>query len=100
MNTQNCGTCEHYDPVIRGVKETKWGWCVKNSTYPNKEGPGQLFPTEAKRAASGAMPEPYIVRKEQIMPNCALYTIRRARPSKQELVAKLLSDSQGKTVLR
>lgn len=100
MNTKNCGTCEHYDPVIRGTKETKWGWCVKKSTYPAKEGPGQVFPAGVKRAEGAAEAEPCIVRNSEIVPNCPIYTIRRARPTKQDLVARLLTDSRGKTVLR
>lgn len=100
MTTKTCGSCEHYDPVLRGTKETKWGWCAKKSVYPAKEGPGQLFPVGVKRVEGGALAEPCIVRKEQIVPNCPVYTIRKVRPSKQELVDKLLHNNKGKTVLR
>jgi hypothetical protein len=100
MNISNCGGCEHFDPVIRGTKPTPWGWCVKNSTYPAKEGPGQVFPPGVKRVTGAERPAPHIVRKEQIVPNCTLYLIRTAKPTKQELMAKLLSDANGKVILR
>ncbi len=100
MNTSKCGTCENFDQVIRGIKPTTWGWCVKKSTYPYKEGPGQVFPTGAIRAEPGEHAQPCIVRKTEVMTNCTLYTIRQTKANKQELVAKLLSDSTGRVILR
>lgn len=92
-NNKACDTCEYFDPVLKGkhgkTVETIWGWCAKKSLYPTKEGQGQIFPPGVKRANEGEMPKPVIIRKGQVVSNCTLYQVRKTKPSKKDLVAKL-----------
>ena len=74
MNAQPCGKCRHYD-VIKGprFKSTGFGRCVPRSIYPTKEGPGQRFPPNAKRAAEGTMPQIEAVRETDTVPTCTQF---------------------------
>ena len=92
MNDQPCETCNHFDPILRGNpagghKETNSAWCSKRSVYPFKEGPGQVFPDGVARVESGAtLAKPFIVKKGQIESTCKMYQLKRARPSKAQLL--------------
>lgn len=104
FNDKPCDTCEHYDPVMRGrsagggLKETNWAWCAKRSKYPSKEGPGQKFPAGVERAEAGAMAEPCIVRKGQVVTNCRTYAERSAKLSKADLLKQLQEKTGGRIV--
>ena len=99
LNNKNCGACNNFDPVLRGTKDTSWGWCASKSEYPATEGPGQIFPLGVKRVEAGVPAKPFIVKKNQVVTNCTVFLAKKAQLSKQDLVNKLLS-ANGKTVLR
>lgn len=90
-NTKSCGTCEHYDPILRGMKSTANGWCVKKSVYPHQDSPGQVTPPSAIRVSSPEEPaKPCIVQGAGIQAGCTLYMIRRNKSSKQDLLAQAM----------
>jgi hypothetical protein len=99
INTNKCDQCEHFDPVLRGTKNTPWGWCAKLSDYPATAGPGQIHPTGVKHVTAGEPAKPFIVRRGQIVENCTLFLARRQQASKADLVNKLLTKN-GKVVLK
>lgn len=72
MNTVKCGDCKFYDPLVSGhVKRPAHGWCAARSTYPMKEGPGQVFPPGVKRMTSEGKPsKPFIVTGAGIVETC------------------------------
>lgn len=104
-NDKPCDTCEHFDPVMRGqaakggYRETAWGWCAKKSKYPAQEGPGQRFPSGVQRVAPGALAEPVIVKKGQVVQNCKKFQRRTVRPNKAELLRQLQEKTQGKVIV-
>lgn len=82
MNKLVCGLCRYYDPILSsGEKETKRGMCSLRSIYPSHEGPGQVFPTGVRRAKTGDLAEPFIVKKDQLIAPC-----EDARPSRSNPV--------------
>ncbi len=95
INKNPCGTCEHFDPVLRGrtgpggTRPTAWGWCAKRSTYPAYQGPGQHFPAGVKRAEAGELAAPYIIRPEQVVGHCTMHESRTRGLSKQDLLKQL-----------
>lgn len=102
LNTNKCGGCQNYDPVMRGtnrgVRETDWAWCAKHSVYPHKEGPGQLFPVGIKRLseADAAKPaRPKIVRKDVIVCNCTHFQPKAVALSKEALLQQLKDQKHG-----
>jgi len=99
LNNKNCGACNNFDIVLRGIKETSWGWCSRKSEYPATEGPGQIFPLGVKRVAANEPAKPFMVKKAQVVTNCAIFVTKKVQVSKQDLVNKLLS-ANGKVVLR
>lgn len=99
INNHKCDQCEHFDPVLRGTKNTPWGWCAKRSEYAATEGPGQVFPLNVKRVAIGELAKPFMVRRGQVVENCTFYLARKQQVSKAELINKLLT-KQGRVVLK
>lgn len=90
MNTKRCSECEHYDPVLRGMKPTKYGWCVKRSLYPYADSQGQITPSHATRVARPEDPaKPHLVEGNAVVAHCTLFQIRRAKPTKAELMSKV-----------
>lgn len=77
MSDRPCATCHHYDPIVRGVKPTKLGWCVKLSLYPAEDSPGQLTPANAKRVAPGEPAKPYLVKGALPKPGCVHYIAKK-----------------------
>jgi hypothetical protein len=92
MNTKTCDSCNHYDPILRGLhtgghRETSAAWCAKRSVYPMKEGPGQVFPEGVDRVANrGDLAKPFIVRKGQVETACQLYQVKKQKLSKSDLL--------------
>ena len=72
INTMQCGLCQHFDAIL-GPREgrSRRGRCAKRSVYPEKEGPGQVFPAGVRRAGPGEAVDIYIVRKDQVVSMCA-----------------------------
>lgn len=93
FNDKPCDTCDYFDPVLRGtnkgVRSTKWGWCAKNSVYPTRENPGQVFPAGVKRAAVGERAKPVIVKVGQVVTQCTLYSIKKVKKSKADLMREM-----------
>lgn len=86
-NTKTCGTCDHFDPVVRGMKETQWGWCVKKSVYPKHDSAGQVTPPNAVRADhADDLAKPFMVQKVTVRPECVLYAITKKKPTKADLL--------------
>jgi hypothetical protein len=95
INSKSCGDCANYDPILKGkngagVVETKRGRCVKFSTYPHKEGPGQKFPPNAVRVDNpGDLASVKVVEKTQIVPGCKFWAQKREAPTKAGLRKKV-----------
>lgn len=68
-----CNTCQHYDPIVRGVKIGRHGRCVVKSTYPAVEQKGQVFPPNAVRAEPDTLAQPHVVVGAETVPGCAEY---------------------------
>ncbi len=86
-NKNMCGECDHFDPVIRGMKETQWGWCSKKSVYPHKDAPGQVSPKGVARVENPEdLAKPHMVQKKDVKKGCTLYTIKKKKPTKAELL--------------
>lgn len=99
-NKHPCSTCQYFDPVLRGTKSTKWGWCTRKSVYPLKEGPGQVFPPGVQRVENAEEPaRPFLVQGQQIIIACMLYAPKKAARTKKELT-EALTKKDGKVVLR
>lgn len=91
MNTKTCGDCEHYDPILRGTRPTPRGWCAKKSVYPYMDSPGQVTPQGVQRVPNPEDPaKPVIVEQRQVKADCTLFTVRRSKMSKADLIAKAL----------
>ncbi len=89
QNTHPCSACAHYDSILRGVKPTADGWCVKRSLYPYIDSPGQRTPLGAVRVTDpAARAKPHIVQGAQVQPNCLTFTPRKSKLSKDELLAR------------
>jgi hypothetical protein len=103
LNSNKCGTCDFFDPIMRGtnksVRETNHGWCAKKSIYPRKEGPGQMFPAGVARMETDEPAKPFIVRVDQVVSNCKEFVGKRVKPSKEALLKKL-QEQGGKQVLK
>lgn len=99
LNNNKCDQCDHFDAVLRGTKNTPWGWCAKRSEYPANEGPGQIFPAGVQRVEAGEPAKPFIVRRGQTVENCTTFLTRRQRATKADLINKLLTEN-GKVVLK
>ena len=88
-NTRPCKECEHYDPILRGMQETRQGWGGRKSLYPAKDSPGQVTPAHAVRVSDPDAPaQPHIVQGLDILPGCTLFQPRKQKLSKAELLAK------------
>lgn len=104
FNKKPCETCEHYDPVMRGVpakggvRETTWAWCAVKSKYAAKEGPGQKYPDGVQRVAEGELAEPYMVRRGQVVSNCTTYAERSLKVSKSDLLKQLQDKTGGRII--
>ncbi len=71
MNKLQCGKCENYDPCLGpGEKHIGVGWCIPQSQYPHKEGPGQVFPAGVSRVAEGELGRPFLVEEDQVIEVC------------------------------
>jgi hypothetical protein len=99
-----CGQCANYDPRLGPkYKDTKRGNCIARAKYPHKEGPGQVFPPNAKRVAKGQLAEPFLVKKDQVVASCEFAKatiIEDAAEAKRKAVLKSMEDEQGNRVLR
>lgn len=88
-NTKPCKECEHYDPILRGMQETRSGWCVKKSLYPHKDSPGQVTPAHAQRVADPIAPaQPHIVEGSGVVAACTDFLGKKQKLTKAELLAK------------
>lgn len=77
-NQLKCRDCTFYDPIRA---DGSHGWCVQKSLYPFKEGPGQRFPTGARRVAStDALAKPVIVRANDVVRAC---TVSKQNPRRR-----------------
>jgi len=100
LNTKTCDTCEHFDPLLRGRRDTKWAWCAKKSVYPMVEGPGQLFPIGVKRVTEATTPaRPKIVQVGQVVANCTVHQERKPKPTKQALLDELQKKLHGRPII-
>ena len=98
-NEMPCGTCVNYDPILgSNDKDTKMGWCVKRSRYPHQEGPGQVFPPNVERVEPGALAQPFIVKKEQVVPQCALAHLSKVDPVAQKRQSQTQTDAKGNRI--
>lgn len=89
MADQPCNTCAHYDPILRGTKPTRLGWCVKKSVYPHTDSPGQVTPANAQRAANpDDLAKPHLVEGTGVQKACMLYTPKQNKPTKADLLSK------------
>jgi hypothetical protein len=75
VNDKPCQRCAHFDRIVLGdgTREARHGWCALGSTYPAKEGPGQVFPLNVKRAAPGALAAPVIVAGDETVTSCTTF---------------------------
>lgn len=74
-NTLPCSSCKHYDPILKGVKPTPRGWCVKKSLYPARDTPGQVTPEGAQRVGPDeTLAKPYIVDAKSVQAACTTHT--------------------------
>lgn len=74
-NTLPCSGCKHYDPILKGMKPTPRGWCVKKSLYPHRDSPGQQTPEGAQRVGPDELlAKPYIVEGKGVQKACTTYT--------------------------
>jgi hypothetical protein len=73
MAEKPCNQCQHYDPINKGAKGGKHGWCAVRSEYPAQEQSGQVFPPGVKRVEEGALAKPHIVEGAKIVKNCQLF---------------------------
>lgn len=75
MATKPCKACKLYDVIIGpGSKPTTHGRCIPRSVYPQKEGPGQVFPPGVKRMEEADKPcKPYIVEGNGIVKTCIMF---------------------------
>lgn len=94
LNDKPCGTCQNFDPVLRGTNKghrpTIWGWCAKRSVYPYAEGPGQKFPAGVRQVQSPEMrAEPFMVKVVEVQGNCTDHAPRMPGLSKADLLKKI-----------
>lgn len=79
MNTQPCGKCAFYDPIMKNIGRGRQApsnsaWCAKKSVYPFMEKDGQSFPDGARRAESISAPAvPVIVHPTQVIASCPFF---------------------------
>jgi hypothetical protein len=73
MADKPCVQCQHYDPIIRGLKTGKHGWCAVKSAYPAAEQPGQIFPPGVARVEPGELARPVIVVGRSVVPGCVQF---------------------------
>lgn len=100
MNDLPCGKCEHYDPILGpGEKHIDRGWCIKKSKYAAIEGPGQVFPPNCVRVAPGALAEPYLVEKDQVITPCPDAREVKHDQAETKQKAQVRTDTDGKRVL-
>ena len=99
VNNKPCGTCEHFDVIIRGKDQTDLAWCAKKSVYPANPGPGQLFPAGVTRAEEPSeLGKPVIVRRKGVVASCDCWMAKN-KPSKEDLL-KALTTSGKKRMLK
>lgn len=76
MNTQPCGKCVFYDPIMKNTGRGRQiasnsAWCAKRSVYPHTEKDGQVFPDGVRRAESTQHAAlPVIVHPNQVVSSC------------------------------
>ena len=70
-----CGSCVNFDPVLPSddARRGRHGWCAAKSTYPAREQQGQTFPAGVKRVPEGTLAKPVIVRRDEVVANCAFF---------------------------
>lgn len=93
-NTNPCGTCRHYDPILHGMKATARGWCAKKSLYPAKDSPGQVTPKGAARVDSGESAKPYLVKRDAVESQCPHFALPKKNMTPTELAAKAFGDKK------
>ena len=80
-NQIKCKDCVYYDCILgRRERKTKRGWCSKKSVYPAQEGPGQTFPLNVRRAATGELGKPVIVIGDAVEKHCKDARLKRGLP--------------------
>ena len=100
MNELTCGKCTNYDPILGpGEKHIGRGWCTKKSKYPAIEGPGQVFPPGVERVAEGALAEPYLVDKTQVIPPCMDAREAKHDQAEEKQKAQVRTDATGNRIL-
>lgn len=100
MNNIPCGNCKRFDPILGpNEKRTRRGMCVPRSTYPHQEGPGQVFPSDARRVSLDEIPKPFIVRREQIVGPCTFAKRADTDPVSEKKKAQLkVTTRKGKRI--
>jgi len=75
VNDKPCQSCAHYDRIVLGdgTKQGRHGWCAIRSIYPAKEGSGQVFPMNVKRAGPGVLASPFIVTGAETVTSCTTF---------------------------
>jgi hypothetical protein len=87
-NTLPCSGCKHYDPILKGMKPTPRGWCVKKSLYPHRDTPGQVTPDGARRVGPDeTLAKPYIVDAASVQTACTTYVAKPPAKTKAGLQA-------------
>lgn len=77
MADKPCGSCRKFDPIIgQRLHRIGYGRCVPRSTYPAREGPGQVFPPGARRASEGAPADAHVVPHDHVATYCTFYEAR------------------------
>ena len=70
-NHSPCGECEFYDPILRGLRETKLAWCSKKSVYPQRRDSHTLPPPAHAKVAAHA--KPVIVSRDHVEESCTQF---------------------------
>ena len=73
MAVEPCKKCFNYDPIIKGKKEVRHGWCAAQSIYPAQEQAGQTFPAGVRRATPDERAKPLIVIGNDVVKHCQLF---------------------------
>lgn len=77
MADQPCNKCRNYDPIKKGLAETRRGWCAAQSLYPAVEQKGQSFPPGVQRVKPGELAKPLIVLGSEVVPHCVLFRSKK-----------------------
>ena len=90
-NKLPCGQCAHYDPILRGTRETHRGTCVKRSVYPEVRDHLALpLPPGAKTAEVAKLD---VRLKGEVVTHCLTAAPQTAPRNKGERLLQLIRNT-------